>query len=97
MASQVVLVVKNTPANAGDTRGMGLTPGLGRFLWSRKWQPTPGFLPGESHGQRSLVGYSPWGQRVGHDRGIEHTHSHIYMYVNISPLPPEPSSFFPSL
>ena len=34
----------------------------------RKWQPTPVFLPGESHGQRSLVVYSPWGsQRVGHD------------------------------
>ena len=29
--------------------------------WRRKWQPTPVFLPGESHGQRSLVGYSPWG------------------------------------
>ena len=31
------------------------------FPWSRKWQPTPVFLPGESHGQRSLAGYSPWG------------------------------------
>ena len=29
--------------------------------WRRKWPPTPVFLPGESHGQRSLVGYSPWG------------------------------------
>ena len=29
----------------------------------RQWQPTPGFLPGESHVQRSLVGYSPWGQK----------------------------------
>ena len=29
----------------------------------RKWQPTPVFLPGKSHGQRSLVGYSPWGHR----------------------------------
>ena len=29
--------------------------------WSRKWQPTPVFLAGKSHGQRSLVGYSPWG------------------------------------
>ena len=29
--------------------------------WRRKWQPTPVFLPGKSHGQRSLVGYSPWG------------------------------------
>ena len=37
-------------------------------LWRRAWQPTPVFLPGESHGQRSLAGYSPWGCRVGHDR-----------------------------
>ena len=33
----------------------------------RKWQPTPLFLPGESYGQRSLAGYSPWVGRVGHD------------------------------
>ena len=32
-------------------------------FWRRKWQPTPVFLPGESHGQRSLVGYSPWGRK----------------------------------
>ena len=31
------------------------------LLWRRAWQPTPVFLPGESHGQRSLAGYSPWG------------------------------------
>ena len=35
---------------------MGLIPGLGRSPWRRKWQPTPVFLPGESHGQRSLAG-----------------------------------------
>ena len=34
-----------------------------KFLQRRKWQPTPVFLPGESHGQRSLVGYSPWGRK----------------------------------
>ena len=33
------------------------------LCWRRKWQPTPGFLPGESHGQRSLAGYSPWGHK----------------------------------
>ena len=33
------------------------------FPWRRKWQPTPVFLPGESHGRRSLVGYSPWGRK----------------------------------
>ena len=32
------------------------------WIWRRKWQPTPVFLPGESHGWRSLVGYSPWGR-----------------------------------
>ena len=32
-------------------------------LWRRKWQPTPVFLPGKSHGQRSLVGYSLWGRK----------------------------------
>ena len=36
-------------------------PWVGKIPWSRKWQPTPVFLPGKSHGQRSLVGYSPWG------------------------------------
>ena len=34
-------------------------PWVGRILWSRKWQPTPVFLPEESHGERSLVGYGP--------------------------------------
>ena len=58
-------VVKNLPANAGD---MGSTPGLGRFPWRRKWQPTPAFLPGESHGQRNLADFSLWGsRRVGHN------------------------------
>ena len=44
--------------NAGDP---GSVPGLGRSPGERKWQPTPVFLPGKSHGWRSLVGYSPWG------------------------------------
>ena len=36
-------------------------PWVGKIPWSRKWQPTPVFLPEESHGQRSLADYSPWG------------------------------------
>ena len=39
----------------------GFHPWVGKILWRRAWQPTPVFLPGESHGQRSLVGYTPWG------------------------------------
>ena len=35
----------------------------GLLYWRRAWQPTPAFLPGEAHGQRSLVGYSPWGRK----------------------------------
>ena len=43
-------------------------PWVRKTPWRRKWQPTPEFLPGESHGQRCLVGYSPWGhKRVRHD------------------------------
>ena len=41
----------------------GFDPWVGKIPWSRIWQPTPVFLPGESHGQRSLVGYSPWGRK----------------------------------
>ena len=60
MASPVALkLVKNSFANAGDIRDASLI--LGRFPWRRAWQPSPIFLPGESHGQRSLAGYSPWG------------------------------------
>ena len=57
-------VVKNLPVSAGD---MGSILGSGRFPWRMKWQLTPVFLPGKSHGQGSLVGYSPWGQKVRHD------------------------------
>ena len=38
-------------------------PWVRKIPWRRKWQPTPGILPGKSHGQRSLVGYNPWGRR----------------------------------
>ena len=59
MAYPVALVALS--ANAGDicrsSSWMGKTP------WRKKWQPTPVFLPGKSHGQKSLVGYSPWGHK----------------------------------
>ena len=61
--SQMVQGIKNLPASAGGTKDLGLIPGSGRFPLSRKWQPTPIFLPGKSHGQRSLLIYSPWGHK----------------------------------
>ena len=55
----MVLVVKNLPASAGDGRDVGLIPGLGRPPGEGHGTPTAVFLPGESHEQRNLVGYSP--------------------------------------
>ena len=77
MASQVELVVKNLPANARVVRDVGSIPGLGRspgggngtllqysfFFFYHTHNATPVFLPGKFHGQRSLVGYSPWGYK----------------------------------
>ena len=47
---------KESTCNAGDSGDVGSVPG-----WRRKWQPTPVFLPRQSHGQRNLVDYSSWG------------------------------------
>ena len=56
-ASLLAQMVKNLPAMQ-ETQ----VQSLGQEIpWRREWLPTPVFLPGESHGQRSLVGYSPWG------------------------------------
>ena len=44
-------------------RRHGFDPWVGKIPWRREWHPTPVLLPGESHGQRSLVGYSPWGDK----------------------------------
>ena len=52
-------VVKNLPANSGDSED--IDPWVRKVLWRRKWQPTSVFLPGKSHEQRSLEGYSLWG------------------------------------
>ena len=54
-ASQMVLVVKNPPANAGDLRDMGSTPGSGRSPRGGHINPTSVFFHGESHGQRGLA------------------------------------------
>ena len=48
-------VLKNLPC-----RRPGFNPWVGKIPWRRKWQSTPVFLPGESQGQRILVGYSLW-------------------------------------
>ena len=66
-ASLVAQTVKHLP---------GFNPWFRTTPWRRKWQPTPGFLPGEFHGQRSLVGCSPWGHKES-DTTEWLTHTHI--------------------
>ena len=53
-------------------------PWVGKIPWRRAWQPTPVFLPGESHGQRSLVGYSAWGHKELDVTEHSHTHTHTH-------------------
>ena len=62
-------MVKNLPAMQ-ETR---FNPWIRKIPWRSEWLPTPILLPGEFHGQRSLVGYSPWGRRV---RQLSDPHSH---------------------
>ena len=63
-------VVKNLPAKAG-----GFSAWVGKITWRRKWKPTLVFLPGKSHGQRSLLGYSSQAQRES-DVTEHRTHMH---------------------
>ena len=67
--------------SACQCRRLGFDPWVGKILW-RKWQPTPVLLPGKSHGQRSLVSYSPWGSRVGHDRA--HTYVQVCAWLSLA-------------
>ena len=53
-------MVKNLP----QCRRSEFDPWVGKIPWRRAWQHTPVSLPGESYGQRSLVGYSPWGHKA---------------------------------
>ena len=70
--SWVLLVIKN-PLPMQEMQGFNLW--FGKIPWRRKWQPTPVFLPEKFHGQRSLVGYSPWSCNESYTS--THTHTHI--------------------
>ena len=80
----------------------GFDPWIGKVPWRREGQPTSGFLPGESHGQRSLVSYSPWSRKesdmiswLKQQQKYTHTHTqHCYPFICQWPLTllPCPSS-----
>ena len=74
-ALHMELVVKNPPDNTGDVKTHGFSPWVRKSPWRRAWQPTPVFLPGESQGQRSLAGCSPWGQKESDTiQATQHAH-----------------------
>ena len=66
-----------------------------RIPWRRKWQPNPVFLPGESHAQRSLGVYSPWGCKVLNTTD-PHTHTHTHTHTDTH-LPLCSLSLWPAL
>ena len=58
---------------------------VGKIPWRRKWQPSPAFLPGESHGQRGLWGYNLWGPKelVVTKHTCRHVHPGLYKSQNM--------------
>ena len=87
-AYQVALMV-NPPAIAGDMR-CGFDPWVRNIPWRRAWQSTSVSLPGESHGRRSLVGYSPQGfkdlRQDWSNLACMHTHKYILNILQIKLL-----------
>ena len=79
VASHVAQLVKNpSTCNAGDARRREFKPRVGNIPWRGAWQPILVFLPGESHGQRSLVSYSPHGRKESDTTKVtEHAHETV--------------------
>ena len=69
------LSCKESTCQCSRHRRYDFDPWVGKIPWRRKWQPTPVFLPGTFHGQKSLVGYSPWGHKESD------TTDHMYTYT----------------
>ena len=78
----MALVVENLPANADRGKRRQVPSWVGKIPWKWAGHPTPVFLPGESFGQRSLAGYSPWGCRESDTtEATEHPHTNT-IYKN---------------
>ena len=77
---------KEPPCQCRRSKRLRFNPWVGQIPWRRAWQPTPVFSPGESHGQRSLAGYSLWGRKEwATTERLTHTHFIHEQYP--SPLP----------
>ena len=74
--SLVSQIVKSLPA----TRETWVPPRVGNIPWRRRWQPNPVFLPGKSHGQRNLAGYSLGGHKQSDTTEQLHFHFSIIIH-----------------
>ena len=73
--TSLICNTKNPSVRAGDARDVCSIPSR------RKWQSTPVFLPGKSHGQRSLVGYGPWNLKKSLTQLSMHVHTHTHTHT----------------
>ena len=78
VSSHLAQMVKNLPV----IRRPRFKPWVGKILWRREWQSIPVFLPGESHGQRSLVGYSLWGRKESDMMEHAHTQTQVSLPIH---------------
>ena len=74
------------PGGASGKGQCSFDPWVGKIHWSRKWQPTPVFLPGESHGQRILVDYGTWGHTESDTTKWLRTHTCVCVCVFLALL-----------
>ena len=77
---------KESPCQCRRCKGLGFYPWVGKIPWSRKWLPTLVFSRRKFHGQRGLVGYSPWGHRVGCNWVQKQNHSPPFLLISCSEL-----------
>ena len=85
MLSSISQVAQWSTCKCGRCRRHGINTWVGKIPWRRKWQPTPVFVSGKSHGERSLAGYSPWGHKESDM--IEHTHRESQTHDWLTPAP----------
>ena len=78
-------MLKEPTCQSRRHKRLGFDPWVRKISWRRKWQPTPVFLPGKFHRQRSLVGYSPWGCKESDKTKSAwahmHTHTHTHTHT----------------
>ena len=79
------LVMKNMSCQCRTCERRGFDPWVGKIPWQRTWQPTPVFLPRESHGQRSLMGYSPQGHK---ELDTTKANQHVLTHVDLCKIDP---------